>query len=381
MRKEAATEAEKTRIREYKEIELAEQREKRENFRKLQRLPYGEKVNIAVARILEFYNVITSVHNANVHVSVGGLDSITLYIFVNKVLGELYGVKVKGVSASTLEDKSIQQIHKELGIETVKPIKSKADVIKEHGYPVISKVVAGKIEKLQNPTDKNATVRHAIVTGETGAQGGYRLQTRMKLPQKWLNLFAGAENEKYGTNYKQAPFKVSEKCCYYLKEKPCDEWAKKNNSFPYMGLMASEGGQRALALPVNGCNYISEKTKRSCPFAIFSRQDLLQLALDFDVPVPAIYGEIVKRADGTLYTTKAQRTGCSMCGFGVHLDKRPHHFDLLWQDNRKEWEFWLYTMEWGAVLDYIGVGWRNPDEVLERYRHSNAEQLMLDCAV
>jgi hypothetical protein len=126
-----------------------------------------------------------------------------------------------------------------------------------------------------------------------------------------------------------------------------------------MGLMASEGGRRALMLPVNGCNYISEKTKRSCPFAIFTRQDLLQLAIELDVPVPEIYGDIARKGDGTLYTTKAQRTGCSMCGFGLHMDKRPHHFDRLREDNHDEWKFWMYEMGWGDVLSYIGVGWEN----------------------
>lgn len=31
----------------------------------------------------------------------------------------------------------------------------------------------GKIELLQNPTEKNKTVRHAIITGETGEYGGW----------------------------------------------------------------------------------------------------------------------------------------------------------------------------------------------------------------
>jgi hypothetical protein len=145
-----------------------------------------------------------------------------------------------------------------------------------------------------------------------------------------------------------------------LKEKPADDWAKKHNSHPYMGLMASEGGRRALVLPVNGCNYISETTKRSCPFTIFTRQDLLTLALKLDVPVPEIYGTIESRNDGTLYTTKAQRTGCSACCFGLHLDKRPHHFDYLREDNPKEWVFWLYDMGLGAALTYIGVEWEGP---------------------
>lgn len=84
----------------------------------------------------------------------------------------------------------------------------------------------------------------------------------------------------------------------------------------------------------------------------------MQLALDLNVPVPEIYGEIVRDPDGTLRTTRAQRTGCSMCGFGVQLEKRPNRFDRLYEDNPKEWDFWMNQIGWGEVLDYIGVGWR-----------------------
>lgn len=58
--------------------------------------------------------------------------------------------------------------------------------------------------------------------------------------------------------------------------------------------------------------------------------------------VPEIYGTIAKRQNGELYTTGAQRTGCSMCGFGIHLEQRPHRFDKLRERNPKEWEFWMY---------------------------------------
>lgn len=293
-----------------------------------------------------------------------------LFVFLKSI-----GIHVPGISVSSLEDKSIQKIHKQLGIEIVKPLKSKVEILQEFGFPVISKEVAGKIDILQNPTDKNSTVRHAIITGETGEYGGFRKNTRMKMAQKWLNLFAGGENERENVCYKCAPFRVSEKCCYYLKEKPCDNWAKLHNSAPYVGLMASEGGRREKSLMINGCNYFGKTTIRSAPFAIFSRQDLLQLAIDLDVPVPDIYGEIVRDPDGKLRTTKAQRTGCSMCGFGIQLEKRPHRFDLLHDRNLKEWEFWMYKcckdqngepFGWGKVLDYIGVQWKPETLQLEK---------------
>lgn len=276
------------------------------------------------------------------------------------------GIDAPAISVSILEDKSIQKVHRQLGVECVKPLKTKAEVLREFGYPVLSKELAGKIALLQNPSEKNATVRHAIITGETGEYGGYRSGTRMKMPQKWLEKFGGADAEGAALGYAAAPFKVSDRCCYYLKEKPCDNWAKEHGSVPYLGLMASEGGRRQKSLMQNGCNYFGESTIRSAPFAIFSRNDLLRLALDLNVPVPEIYGEIVRDRDGTLRTTGAQRTGCSMCGFGIQLEKRPHRFDRLRQTNPKEWDFYMNRMGWGQVLDYIGVGWK--DEVYEQTR-------------
>ncbi|MTI56125.1 hypothetical protein [Geosporobacter ferrireducens] len=325
-------------------------------FAQRQSLPYEAK-KIHAAKVAYEFRDWAIEHGKNLCASIGGLDSLVLYKFLLSL-----GIEATPVSVSVLEDISIQKIHKQIpGMVFLKPLKSKVKIIREFGFPVISKEKAGKISMLQNPSPKNATVRHAIMTGDTGKQGGYRKGTRMKLPQKWLELFAGPENEKYGTNYKTAPFKVSNKCCYYLKEKACNDWQKKNNMIPYLGLMASEGGQREKALFKNGCNYFGKTVIRSAPFAIFSRQDLLQLALELDVPVPEIYGEIVKDADGTLRTTKAQRTGCSMCGFGIHLEKRPHRFDRLRESNYQEWKFWMYEVGWGEVLDYIGVGWE--DEV------------------
>lgn len=336
------------------------------NFMVKEKQPYEFKVQYAEMRAKEFASECDK-RGLNYHVSVGGLDSITLFLFLKSI-----GIDAHGISVSSLEDVSIQRVHKKLGIERLPAAMrpdgtrwTKPQILQEFGFPVLSKEIAGKIETLANPTEKNATVRHAIITGETGAYGGYQTNSRMKMAQKWLDKFGGYANEVEGTNYGVPNFKVSQKCCYYLKEKPCDDWAREHNSVPYLGLMASEGGRRAKSLRINGCNYFGESTIRSAPFAIFGRQDLLQLALDLNVPVPEIYGTIERDMVGGLYTTGAQRTGCSMCGFGIHLEKRPHRFDQLKERNPKEWQYWMYecctdeqTGEkygWARVLDYIGV--------------------------
>lgn len=338
-------------------------KEQRARFTAIQKLPYEVKLERQKRRAWEFYENIQSM-DMNCHVSVGGLDSITLYLWLKSI-----GIYVPAISVSGVEDKSIQRIHKELGIERIKSYKSKIEVLNEVGFPVISKKIAGRIDLLQHPTEKNKTVRHAIITGECGEQGHFAKNSRMQLPKKWLELFGGPENETEGVQYKTAPFLVSNKCCYFLKEKPCDDWAKEHNSHPYLGMMSSEGGQREDALIEHGCNYYGKTVMRSAPFAPFTRQDLLRLAVELEVPVPEIYGTIERKPDGTLYTTKAQRTGCSMCGFGIHMEKRPHRFDMLRERNEKEWEFWMYrcvkdketgeVYGWGKVLDYIGVEWED----------------------
>lgn len=367
-------------------------------FMAKEKMPYDFKRRYAALRAREFVRECDR-RDLNYHVSVGGLDSIVLALFLRSI-----HIRCPLISASYLEDKSIQRVHWAIGVVSVHPkvdddgcMWNKARVLQEFGFPVLSKEIAAKIELLQNPTEKNRTVRHAIITGETGEYGGYQKDSRMKLSQKWLEKFGGYENDTEGVHYQVPDFRVSAKCCYYLKEFPCDQWARENNSVPFLGLMASEGGRRAKSLRVNGCNYFGASTIRSAPFAIFGRQDILSLALemdawyrarkddfyregvtekrirpDFEMPetiIPAVYGTIERDENRVLRTTKAQRTGCNMCGFGIHLEKRPHRFDLLHERNEKEWHYWMYECctdddgnhyGWAKVLDYIGVDYQFP---------------------
>lgn len=335
-----------------------------EEFRQIQALPYEAKVLHAASQARQFYKKIKNDYNADCHISVGGLDSITLLCFLRSLK-----INVPAISVSVLEDKGNQEVHKQLGVIPIKPYMSKTEVINKLGFPVISKAKANKIEYLQNPNAEKQTFIHAIMTGDMGEQGNFEHSNKIKLNDKWIKLFGGHYSEHRPDLYCQiAPFKVSAKCCYYMKEKPCDDWAKEHNSYPYLGLMASEGGQREMALMKNGCNYYGKDVIRSAPFAPFNRQDLLQLVLDINVPIPKAYGEIKRDTEGLLYTTRAQRTGCSMCGFGIHIEKRPHRFDRLREDNPKEWDYWMLNCckdadgtpyGWGRVLDYIGIGWRD----------------------
>ena len=53
-------------------------------FKQKQSLPYEAKIAHAEKRAWEFYDTITG-RGDNVHVSVGGLDSITLLVFLRSI--------------------------------------------------------------------------------------------------------------------------------------------------------------------------------------------------------------------------------------------------------------------------------------------------------
>jgi len=353
-------------IEEYK----AHKKLKHEEMLMKQNVPYSVKRKMSERRIRDFINECEA-RGLNYHVSVGGLDSIVLATLI-----ESMGYKVPRVSASTLEDVSIQRVHKEMGCIVVAPLKSKVKILQEEGFPVLSKRIANKIDTLAHPSENNKTVRHAIITGECGEQGHFATDSKMKLPQTYLKLFGGLDEEGRALGYGKPNFKVSHKCCYYLKEAPCDNWAKEHNSVPFLGLMASEGGQRADALEEHGCNYFGKTTTRSCPFAFYFHSDVVHLAVDLGVHIPEIYGEVKISdkpngfGDYEYSTTGEQRTGCSMCGFGIQLETRPHRFDRLYERSPKEWDFWMNhcckhedgtEYGWGEVLDYLSIPWRDPE--------------------
>ena len=101
-----------------------------------QNVPYETKVEMSKARIKAFIEEATK-RGLNTHVSVGGLDSIVLASLIRSM-----GYDIPLVSASTLEDASIQAVHRELGCIVVKPLKPKVKILQEEGFPVLSKKIA-----------------------------------------------------------------------------------------------------------------------------------------------------------------------------------------------------------------------------------------------
>ena len=192
----------------------AQSKQRIEEFLQKQRLPYRAKLYYAQRRAFDFRKE-CEFRDLNMHISVGGLDSITLLLFLRSI-----GIDVPAISVSILEDKSIQRIHKQLGVRTIKPYMSKTQVLNKFGFPVVSKEKARKISILQNPESEKQTFIHAIMTGDMGAQGKFKHSEKIKLPDKWIELFGGYyQKHRPDLNCKIANFPVSSECCFHMKEK------------------------------------------------------------------------------------------------------------------------------------------------------------------
>ena len=86
----------------------SEKKRKKAQMTAMQALPYEIKVKRAELRAREFVEKLDDM-GLEAHVSVGGLDSIVLLLFLRNI-----GIDVPAISVSSLEDKSIQMVHRTL---------------------------------------------------------------------------------------------------------------------------------------------------------------------------------------------------------------------------------------------------------------------------
>lgn len=107
--------------KEFYQLEYLEKKlindERIDQFKKNQKEPYESKRSRAVNLAWEFYRDIDI--SGQCYVAVGGLDSIVLYLFLRSI-----GIDVPAISVSSLEDRSIQKVHRALGIRRL-PAKTK----------------------------------------------------------------------------------------------------------------------------------------------------------------------------------------------------------------------------------------------------------------
>ena len=296
----------------------------------MQELPLEVKILKTKQRIIEWYDY----WDGQVYVSFsGGKDSTVLLHIARELYPDIEAVFVD----TGLEYPEIKNFVKTMeNITVLRPEIPFRKIIEKYGYPVISKEISNVVGGAKKETNNTRY---------------QRLQGTLINPKTGKLLNFNCPKYKY---LLEAPFKISDKCCNYIKKQPAKIFDKKSGKKPILALMADESNKRKNDYLKTGCNAFNKTNPQSQPMGFWTDQDVLKYLKEFNISYASVYGEIVED-DGKLKTTGEQRTGCMFCMFGVHLEKEPNRFQRMKVTHPKQYDFCINKLRLGKVLDYIGV--------------------------
>jgi len=303
-----------------------------EDLKRLQSYDLNNKVQITMARIMEYMNHF----NNQVYISFsGGKDSTVLADMAARVC-KLFECKLvlwfsdTGLEYPELKEhvksfpdylKEKYDVEVELVIDYPKDKDGKRitfkQVIEQYGYPLISKETAkniyyGRKAKEKNDIKKlNRYMYGARINPKTKEEYQY-----MKPSILALKVF-------------ESDIPVSNKCCSIMKKRPAHEYEKSSGRHPIIGEMAEDSKERKQHYLESGCNAFDKKRATSKPMGFWLEQDVLEYITRYEIPYPSVYGDILQDENNKYYTTGVNRTGCIFCGFGCHLQKEPNKFQQL----------------------------------------------------
>lgn len=303
-----------------------------EHWQLIQRqgLDLKTSIELSKARIREFYKQM----DGQVYVSFsGGKDSTVLLNLVRREFPEVPGVFVD----TGLEYPEIREFVKATpNIHIIRPKKPFSRVLRENGYPVVSKTVAMSINRYRVtkiPEQKRYRLKGRIENGKKLTAG--------VIPEKWQFLI-------------RAPFKISEKCCDILKKQPAKDYYKESGRVPFIGTMAADSRNRQMDYLKRGCNVYDSEIPQSRPLGFWNDEKVWEYIGSEGIPYSRIYdmGE--------------ERTGCIFCPFGCHLEGTPNRFQRLAKSHPKLWKYCIEKLDMGTVLSWLKVDYQ-PVTTLESF--------------
>lgn len=243
------------------------------------------------------------------------------------------------------------------------------DVIRDCGYPIVSKEVSQRIVEARGGN------QHALARFDNLCKTKDGKHSFLDNFPKWKFLL-------------EAPFLISDRCCKYTKKEPALTYSKLNGLYDMNAIMGDESRLRYASWIRSGCNAFDGKDPKSKPMSFWLNQDVLHYIEQENIPICSVYGDIMAfdgenyypstLCDAPLKCTGCQRTGCIFCGFGAHLEKGDdRRFIRLKETHPKHWKFAIEGGEWdtdglwkpsktpghvglgmGRVLDFIGVEYK-----------------------
>lgn len=305
--------------------------------------PVERQYDIAIAKILEAINATEG--DITICFSGGKDSSLLLDMYCEVLLSTRYANKPIKVAFAdttneTLEmyrfvDFFVPYIEEKYGVNIdfaqVRPKHNQtwAAFVKENGIPLISKAQSKAIRAITLDMKKTGCDYETVVKlarqdmsavnelldigfSKTGVLSltGY-VSTRQtfgklfRVSKKWMPMLA-------------CDVDLTHLCCANIKESALESVNGENRM---TGEQASESKTREAVYLKTGCNAkMADGGYSSKPFGAMTKDGVL-FALNYrQTPICADYGEIVKDASGNFKCTKAQRTGCALCGFGCQYD-------------------------------------------------------------
>ena len=281
-------------------------------------------------RITKIQSTITKYGEENFYISFsGGKDSTVLSALVDMALP---GNKIPRVYANTgIEYKLILDFVKKKQSEEhswelviLKPQTPIKPMLEAEGYPFKSKQHARWVYQYQ----KNG--RTQSIENYTQSEKADKTLYR-PCPQILRYQFDGS----FG-------LKISDKCCFNLKEEPLAKWSKENHK-PYsmVGLMREEGGRRMAAQCLA---FKSNKLWHFQPLAVVTKEWEDWFIEEHSVDISDIYKP----------PFNLERTGCKGCPFALHLQEELDTLEKYFPNERKQCE-----IIWKPVYDeYRRLGYR-----------------------
>ena len=291
------------------------------------RMDLDDKIELSKNIIHDFQE---NVPNEETYISSSfGKDSIVL---IDLVRQEFPKTAILYVNTGVELSSSIELSKKYDNVITVYPKKHMREIVREYGYITpLGKDKSNAIEQVRkNIHDgKFDTWRVKQMRGETDGK-----------MWDYSNL----------TKHLVAPFKISAKCCYWLKISPINKF-KKNTDYKYgfMGITAEESSQRRNAL----LNYGFNSEGYSRPIGHWTVQDILLYIIENDLELADCYGGI-EFVDREYKTTLLQRTGCVCCPIAAQYDN-PNKFQIIHEIDYDKWDYAINTLGFKKVLDYFGI--------------------------
>lgn len=276
------------------------------------------------SKIIHSKNVIKEFYehfNGKVYVSFsGGKDSTVLLHLVRSIYPEVVGVFL---NTRVEYPEIIRFVHSTSNIVTVYPKFTFKQVIDKYGYPAVSK------EQSQFISEAKTTKSDYLRSKRLGTNPIFKR--------------VGAVSKKY-IYLINAPFKISDKCCKYLKKEPMIKYEKETKLNPIMGNKAIDSWRRRTSyIRNNGCIAWNQKRPDCKPLSFWTDKDIWDYIHQFNISYSDIYDK------------GYNSTGCVLCLFGCHLQKEPNRIQLLKQTHPKLWNYAMKYLNYKEICDFIKV--------------------------